>query len=594
MILSDIAKPNSPGGAQQAAVAHDAQQKAEMEGATESLAAAAKARPAALLRQATSTKLAQLQADTIPGDTVVERIEWLLKLLSGQRAQEDVAIQILDQLSAQIGSVADHQVAALQRGVLSATIRAMRVHESKVQVQLAGCKLICNAVACEETSGAKWEEIGRWTGKFAGGAIEVLVSALRQHHASSEELLRLGGRALSSICRTDELREDAMHSGAEDGWLAHGPRGAAPGLHANQEKQKEAEKDEATLAVPKDVERPVPLNRAPSAPGFNPPRMRGESLAKPTAPALENYKTWDAAAPVGEAVSPQEVQMEIFRAVDKGDANAVRGLINASAGIDINVTVEDNSWMIHKDGSNRPHRRSQAPAMLTLLLVAARGGHSDVIDTLLAAGADPSVASANYPPAIVLAAFSGDLTLVRRLLEHGAAIDARDPRGATALIAATFAGGLAIMRHLLEHGAAVGAQAKDGMHALGAAAFHGNMDAINLLLEHGADVNQPAAKKATAPMLATQSGKWKAVLRLMEAGGDPDMRDANGETALDYASAHVSARKQRRELSASAADDLLEKLQTALGKAPPKFGENATRQRSATGSLAGASGSVKE
>lgn len=538
--------------------------------------------PASLNRQPTSAKLLQLESNEgPPGDTDAEKMDWILKLLQGQRSNAYVAAKCLEKLALLVGVIEANRAESLQRGALPATVRAMRVHASEPKVQAWGCAMVANLAE------------GPTSSLFSGGAVEVVVNGM-VHHSDDADVRELGCCALRNICRTEALRAEATKAGAKEAWLP-----------AKQQRVGFAAEDDDGKATTSSEEeapkRPRPLDRAPSAPGFVPPRVRGDSLAKPAAPPPSVLAAYEASAVAGEAPTAEEMLEELFRAVDAGDIGTTSALLGmGGTGLDVNGSLVDTSWTdaarkkkaaAQAAGTSaKPslsRATSQAPAHVTPLLLAVRLANIDMIDALLQGGADPNVQNSTYPPVLTLAAFSGDEAILDKLLSHGAQVDARDSRGATALIAASFGGRVGIMRRLLEHEADVAAQAKDSMHALAAAAFHGNLEAINLLLEHGADPNLAAAKKATPTMLAVQSGSWQAVMRLVEAGGDPDRQDARGETALDYASAHVKAKQKKRELDAAKADELLENMQTALGKAPPKFGANG-RERSDTGHVSSA------
>src|SRR5262249_23675087 len=77
----------------------------------------------------------------------------------------------------------------------------------------------------------------------------------------------------------------------------------------------------------------------------------------------------------------------------------------------------------------------------TPLLLASRTGNAAVLDTLVAAGADPNSATVNGTTALMFAAASGKADAVKLLLEKGAKVDAKEnTRGETALMFAAAAG----------------------------------------------------------------------------------------------------------------------------------------------------------
>jgi len=129
---------------------------------------------------------------------------------------------------------------------------------------------------------------------------------------------------------------------------------------------------------------------------------------------------------------------------------------------------------------------SYSPDGFYPLGLAAFFGHRDLVEYLLAAGADVNQTAKNaLKVAPIHAAVSnGDLDTVRMLVEHGADINASQQMGYTAL-----------------HGAA------------GA----GRIDLIEFLLMQGADHNMISVDGKTAAMLAEERGQPKAAALLRSA-----------------------------------------------------------------------------
>jgi ankyrin repeat protein len=88
----------------------------------------------------------------------------------------------------------------------------------------------------------------------------------------------------------------------------------------------------------------------------------------------------------------------------------------------------------------------------TALLKAARWGYADMVDLLIAHGADVN-ARDRWGPALVRAAADGHLQIVRALVQAGAPIDPIDEAGMTPMMGAAQNGHAAVVRELLEYDA---------------------------------------------------------------------------------------------------------------------------------------------
>jgi ankyrin repeat protein len=124
---------------------------------------------------------------------------------------------------------------------------------------------------------------------------------------------------------------------------------------------------------------------------------------------------------------------------------------------------------------------------------AVSGGHMNVVDALLAAGADVNAG----PTALQRAAEDGNLEMAELLIRAKADVNARlGYFGFTALQRAARVGHLEILERLLIAGADVNAPAAEngGFTALQAAARHGHLNVVRRLLSSHADVNAAPAK----------------------------------------------------------------------------------------------------
>ena len=145
---------------------------------------------------------------------------------------------------------------------------------------------------------------------------------------------------------------------------------------------------------------------------------------------------------VVEALLATDVQLDVFEAAATGQTNRVRELI------------EKNGAIVN----------TYSPDGFTPLGLAAFFGHAEVVNALLAAGADVNSASRETmkmtPLGSAMASESSDIAAT--LIEHGANVNAKAENNITPLHTAAARGNIQSARLLLDHGADVGATTTDG------------------------------------------------------------------------------------------------------------------------------------
>jgi len=140
---------------------------------------------------------------------------------------------------------------------------------------------------------------------------------------------------------------------------------------------------------------------------------------------------------VARDIAAQTTELDVFEAAALGDSARLRTLLTRDAAL-------ANAYNV--DG-------------FTPLGLAAFFKHSDAVAVLLAAGADPKVASDNAPrftplhSAVSTDAGAVDLEMVHALIDSGADVNARNAQGTTALHTAAFTGDVRVAWLLLDHGA---------------------------------------------------------------------------------------------------------------------------------------------
>jgi ankyrin repeat protein len=115
---------------------------------------------------------------------------------------------------------------------------------------------------------------------------------------------------------------------------------------------------------------------------------------------------------------------------------------------------------------------------VTPLIKASQMGLSEVVEELLAAGAQLTSVDAYGNDALWAACFSGDLPTLDVLIRAGIALDRQNPSGNTSLIHAASAGKTAVVECLLQAGADPHIENQDGYSALELAA---NLPVLKLL-----------------------------------------------------------------------------------------------------------------
>jgi ankyrin repeat protein len=185
----------------------------------------------------------------------------------------------------------------------------------------------------------------------------------------------------------------------------------------------------------------------------------------------------------------------------------------------------------------------------TPLIEAAGHAHADVVQYLIAKGADVQTKGKGLTP--LLAAFAwGNLRLgpagdkektIRILLENGADVNVQDESwlktGRTPLMYAVLQGDAALVQTFLAKGARLDLKNKDGETALSLAKKDG-LEYIAQLLEKAAGGSAPAQQSdlSSHPLIkAVKEGRLDQVQALIAKGADANLRTPSGSTPLMYA-----------------------------------------------------------
>ncbi len=176
------------------------------------------------------------------------------------------------------------------------------------------------------------------------------------------------------------------------------------------------------------------------------------------------------------------------------------------------------------------------------LLFAAAGGHTDVVNTLLAHGADANTENYAHATALSFAAATGSLRTVDRLLNAGARVDHRDVWGATALMKAAERGHTDCVRALLDHGAAIDSRDHESRTAMMDAAEEGKTAVVRLLLARGAKVSLRGRDDATGATVTAlslaQTCRHPNIVALLRQAGATDILQSKAIARQPKPTAH--------------------------------------------------------
>ena len=197
----------------------------------------------------------------------------------------------------------------------------------------------------------------------------------------------------------------------------------------------------------------------------------------------------------------------------------------------------------------------------TPLSIAAGGGHREIVQMLVKAGAKVNQKFFRGMTPLTSAANSGDITIVRELiaagakgtgaelhspifqnrldivlelLAAGADVNYVEPRIGTILEAAVQSENIEIVKAIIKAGAKLD-DVTSGRTPLIFAVCKQKLDLIELLLKAGADVDARDIYKCTALIEAAGRENSQIVARLLKAGANPKLKMENGNSAIDLA-----------------------------------------------------------
>ncbi len=196
---------------------------------------------------------------------------------------------------------------------------------------------------------------------------------------------------------------------------------------------------------------------------------------------------------------------------------------------------------------------------------AVKAANTEIVEMLLAAGANVESPNADGETALMLAARTGSVDVASKLLAAGADVNAREAwRDQTALMWAAEGAFPELVKLLIAQGADVHARAAandwgsqitsepraqyrptGGLTPLTYAARSGCTDCVRAILAAGESVDRPTPDGVTALLLAIDNYEFDTAKALLDAGANPHLSDWWGRTAL-YLAVDMNSYKPAR------------------------------------------------
>ena len=205
-------------------------------------------------------------------------------------------------------------------------------------------------------------------------------------------------------------------------------------------------------------------------------------------------------------------QGRLLHAAAFGDIDGVRSLLDSGASA---------------------NARSRDKRGRTALILAAQGGHDDVVEALLEKGARIEDRDKTGHTALNWAAMRGQAATARVLLEGGADVNTMNNGLVSPVLYAVGTRNKAMVRLVAEAGADLQVETRDNkMTPLLLAIEHRDIEMTRLLVEAGADVNK-SNRDGYSPLMAAAEKADHAITKLLLAkGANADASDNKGRTAL--------------------------------------------------------------
>ena len=230
-------------------------------------------------------------------------------------------------------------------------------------------------------------------------------------------------------------------------------------------------------------------------------------------------------------------KMEFFNAVDDGNIQEIKYLLNKSDYISINIFRMVRILIEKKNNKNVASEKYSEIDFknkdgYTPLMISAYKGNTDIVKLLLEYNPSVDMTNNYNYTALIYACIYGKADVVKILLEHKADMyieTTLENNYLTALMIACSQNHTEIVRMLLENGYDPNYKNKKGETALIYYALMENnkpsREIIKILLEYGADINAKDNRGFTALIGASYVGKTDFVRALLENNADTEIKN---------------------------------------------------------------------
>ncbi|KAM6095009.1 M-phase phosphoprotein 8 isoform 2-T3 [Chlamydotis macqueenii] len=280
-------------------------------------------------------------------------------------------------------------------------------------------------------------------------------------------------RKKKKVQKTEDYKEEGRKGETHDTYLEK------KSMHKRQKGQ------EKVKMVPGELEKMLPAPSAVQKSLKLSADERGRKSTDVTGEEKEVKKT----ETKEKSQKKESEKEEKSRKEQKGLKNGKQQVL--SLGMDMQLewlTLED--FQKHLDGEDENHVSAE-PISSTLLRDAVKSGDYMTVKMALSSNEEYNLdqEDSSGMTLVMLAAAGGHDDLLRVLIRKGAKVNGRQKNGTTALIHAAEKNFLTTVAILLEAGAYVNMQQSSGETALMKACKRGNSDIVRLMIESGADCN---------------------------------------------------------------------------------------------------------
>jgi ankyrin repeat protein len=206
---------------------------------------------------------------------------------------------------------------------------------------------------------------------------------------------------------------------------------------------------------------------------------------------------------------------EISNAIDSGDLNAVKALIEGGLSIESPIQFEQTQ--------------------ITPLIKACMAGQYEIASYFIQAGANVNWSNEGGKTALIAAVEANQLQLAQLLMQNGSNVNVSDGAHFTPLTIASAAGYDDIVYALAQSGASL-QQETSGLTPLMLAASTKKTSTIALLVSLGAPINQASSVTGeTALFSAIKTGDVETIQSLINLGANVNFRTSDSTTPLKLA-----------------------------------------------------------